>query len=62
MNGLIRCRQSRTTIPGTDGKLAGYLRNRNFRARASNRFWVTDFTYVPVYSGFVYVTLVIILF
>ncbi|MGP5155033.1 hypothetical protein [Glutamicibacter ardleyensis] len=33
--------------------------NRNFKACVANRIWVTDFTYVPVYSGFVYVVLVI---
>ena len=31
-------------------------------AEAPNRIWVTDFTYVPVYSGFVYVALVIDLY
>ncbi|MGP5258165.1 transposase, partial [Glutamicibacter ardleyensis] len=35
---------------------------RNFTAEAPNRIWVTDFTYVPVYSGFVYVALVIDLY
>ncbi|MGP5002615.1 IS3-like element ISPfr13 family transposase, partial [Glutamicibacter ardleyensis] len=53
MNGLIRGRKTRTTIPGKDGKRAGDLLNRNFSASAPNRIWVTDFTYVPVYSGFV---------
>ncbi|MGP9784667.1 IS3 family transposase [Glutamicibacter sp. AOP12-B1-11] len=62
MNGLIRGRKTRTTIPGKDGKRAGDLLNRNFSASAPNRIWVTDFTYVPVYSGFVYVALVIDLY
>ncbi|MGP5411971.1 DDE-type integrase/transposase/recombinase, partial [Glutamicibacter ardleyensis] len=62
MNGLIRGRKTCTTIPGTDGKRAGDLLNRNFSASAPNRIWVTDFTYVPVYSGFVYVALVIDLY
>ena len=59
MNGQVRGRKTRTTIPGKDGKLAGNLLNRNFRTGAPNRIWVTDFTYVPVYSGFIYVALLI---
>jgi len=59
MNGMIRGRKTRTTIPGKDGRRAGDLLNRDFTAEAPNRIWVTDFTYVPVYSGFVYVALVI---
>jgi putative transposase len=45
-----------------DGRRAGDLLNRDFTAPAPNRIWVTDFTYVPVYSGFVYVALVIDLY
>ena len=62
MNGLVRGRRTRTTIPGKNGKRAGDLLNRNFTASAPNRVWVTDFTYVPVYTGFVYVALVIDLY
>jgi putative transposase len=62
MNGLVRGRKTRTTIPGKDGRRAGDLLNRNFTAPAPNQIWVTDFTYVPVRSGFVYVALVIDLY
>jgi putative transposase len=62
MNGLIRGSKTRTTIPGKDGRRAGDLLNRDFTAPAPNQIWVTDFTYVPVYSGFVYVALVIDLY
>ncbi|WP_183663605.1 IS3 family transposase [Neomicrococcus aestuarii] len=62
MNGLVRGRKTRTTIPGKDGRRAGDLVNRDFTAAAPNQIWVTDFTYVPVYSGFVYVALVIDLY
>ncbi|UUL77913.1 IS3 family transposase [Pseudarthrobacter sp. Fe7] len=62
MNGLIRGRKTRTTIPGKDGRRAGDLLNRDFTAEVPNRIWVTDFTYVPAYSGFVYVALVIDLY
>ena len=50
MNGLIRGRKTRTTIPGKDGRRARDLLNRDFSAPAANQIWVTDFTYVPVYS------------
>ncbi|ALV45376.1 hypothetical protein MB46_07585 [Arthrobacter alpinus] len=62
MNGLVRGRKTRTTIPGKDGRRAGDLLNRDFSAPAPNQVWVTDFTYVPVYTGFVYVALVIDLY
>lgn len=59
MNGLVRGRKTRTTVPGKDGRRAGDLLSRDFTAPAPNRICVTDFTHVPVYSGFVYVALVI---
>jgi transposase InsO family protein len=62
MKGLVRGRGTRTSIPGNDGKRAGDLLNRDFRAGAPNRVWATDSTYDPVYSGFVYVALVIDLY
>src|SRR5436309_14591866 len=62
MNGLVRGRRTRTTIPGKDGRRARDLLNRDFRAPLPNHTWVTDFTYVPVWSGFVYVAQVIDLY
>ena len=53
MAGLVRGRSTRTTIPGKDGKRAGDLLNRDFTAPHPNHSWVTDFTYVPTWSGFV---------
>jgi transposase InsO family protein len=46
MNGLVRGRKTRTTIPAKDGKRAGDLLNRDFTAPFPNHSWVTDFTYV----------------
>ena len=43
MAGLVRGRKIRTTIPGKDARRAGDLLNRDFRASAPNRAWVTDF-------------------
>jgi len=59
MNGLIRGRRTRTTIPGKDGHRAKDLLNRCFTAPHPNHTWVTDFTYVPTWGGFTYVALVI---
>ncbi len=58
MQGIVRGRPVRTTIPSKDGKRAGDLLNRNFHTYAPNKVWVTDFTYVRTWAGFVYVALV----
>ena len=62
MNGLVRGRKVRTTISGKDGRRAADLLNRQFRTGAPNRAWVTDFTYVASWAGFVYVAFAIDLF
>jgi transposase InsO family protein len=62
MRGLVRGRKTRTTIAAKDGRRAGDLLNRRFRTRAPNRAWVTDFTYVPTWSGFAYVAFAIDLY
>ena len=63
MNGLVRGRKTRTTVPGgKDARRAGDLLNRQFSAPRPNHAWVTDFTYVPTWSGFVYVALAIDLY
>jgi putative transposase len=62
MNGLVRGRKTVTTIPGKDGKRAGDLLNRQFTAPRPNHTWVTDFTYVPTWAGFVYIAFAIDLF
>jgi putative transposase len=62
MRGLVRGRRTRTTIPAKDGRRAADLLNRRFRTTAPNRAWVTDFSYVPTWSGFTYVALAIDLY
>ncbi len=54
LNGVVRGRNHRTTIPAKDGIRAGDLVNRNFTAPCPNRVWVADFTYCRTWSGFVY--------
>lgn len=62
MNGLIRGRKTRTTIPSKDGIRAKDLLNRAFTAPRPDHAWVTDFTYVPAWCGFVYVAFAIDLY
>jgi putative transposase len=62
MRGLVRGRKVRTTIPAKDGRRARDLLNRHFRTTAPNRAWVTDFTYVPTWSGFTYIAFAIDLY
>ena len=57
--GIRRARSVRTTIPAKDGVRAGDLLNRQFTAAAPNKVWVTDFTYVRTWSGFVYVAFIL---
>jgi transposase InsO family protein len=63
MNGLIRGRGVRTTVPAGDGgRRAADLLQRRFRTSAPNLAWVTDFTYVASWAGFVYVAFAVDLF
>ena len=57
--GVRRDKQIRTTIPAKDGKRAGDLLDRDFTAAAPNLVWVTDFTYVRTWAGFVYVAFIL---
>ncbi len=65
MRGVIRGARTRTTIGapvGAERVRAADLLHRNFRTSAPNRGWVTDFTYVATWAGFVYVAFAIDLF
>ena len=60
--GVRRDKGIRTTIPAKDGKRAGDLLDRDFTAQAPNLVWVTDFTYVKTWAGFVYVAFILDVF
>ncbi len=49
----------KTTIADDSHRRYPDLVDRNFCAPAPNRLWVADFTYVPTWTGFVYVAFVI---
>jgi putative transposase len=52
-------RKPRTTFPDPTTSRAADLVNRDFAPTAPNRLWVADFTYVPTWTGMVYVAFVI---
>ncbi|MEV6432974.1 IS3 family transposase [Nocardia sp. NPDC051463] len=58
MNGIVRGRKVRTTIPGKDAVRAGDRLNRDFTSDAPNLVWVADFTYVSTWTGWAYVAFV----
>ena len=57
--GVVRGKARRTTIPDEHADRPTDLVERDFTARAPNRLWVADFTYVATWSGVVYVAFVI---
>jgi len=56
--GVVRGRRVRTTIPDALAARPLDLVQRNFTATRPNQLWVSDFTYVATWSGFVYVAFV----
>jgi putative transposase len=62
LKGAIRGKKRRTTIPDGQSTRAPDLVDRDFKAPAPNRLWVSDFTYVPAWSGTVYVAFTIDVF
>lgn len=63
MYGLVRGRKPRNrAVTAVSAPRAPDLLKRQFSAPAPNHSWVTDFTYVATWSGFVYVAFVIDLY
>jgi transposase InsO family protein len=59
LQGVIRGKSVRTTITDKGAPCPLDRVNRQFRAPAPNMLWVSDFTYVATWAGFVYVAFVI---
>lgn len=59
LQGVVRGRPIRTTISDKAPPCPRDLVNRQFRVPGPNQLWVSDFTYVATWSGFVYVAFVI---
>lgn len=62
LSGVIRGKKVRTTIPDKAATCPLDHVNRHFHAPAPNMLWVSDFTYVATWKGFVYVAFVIDVF
>ena len=59
LRGVVRGKTVRTTVPDPAQPCPRDKVNRQFQAPAPNRLWVSDFTYVATWRGFVYVAFVI---
>jgi transposase InsO family protein len=59
LHGVIRGKPARTTVPDKALPCPRDHVNRKFCAPAPNRLWLSDFTYVSTWGGFVYVAFVI---
>ena len=59
LQGIIRGKPIRTTFPDKAATSPLDRVNRQFKAPAPNRLWVSDFTYVATWQGFVYVAFVV---
>lgn len=62
LQGAVRGRGFKTTIPSDVAERPLDLVERDFTAEAPNRLWVSDLTYVATWKGFVYVAFVIDVF
>ena len=62
LQGVIRGKPHRTTISNKTAPCPMDRVGRKFKAPAPNLLWVADFTYVPTWSGFVYVAFIIDVF
>ncbi|ARQ60501.1 IS3 family insertion sequence transposase protein (plasmid) [Rhizobium sp. Kim5] len=62
LQGIIRGKPIRTTVRDKSAPSPLDRVNRQFKAPAPNRLWVSDFTYVATWQGFVYAAFVIDVF
>jgi transposase InsO family protein len=59
LRGVVRGKETRTTLPDSGAPCPADKVNRQFRAPRPNLLWLSDFTYVATWQGFVYVAFVI---
>ncbi len=62
VRGAVRGATVRTTLPDGAAAWPADLVERDFRAAAPDRLWVTDLTYVRTFTGWVYVAFIIDVF
>jgi len=56
--GAVRGKAHRTTTPDEGAARPADVVRRDFSASSPNQLWVADLTYVPTWSGFVYVAFI----
>ena len=59
LKGVIRGKAVKTTVPDKAAACPLDKVQRQFRAPAPNRLWLSDFTYVSTWQGFAYVAFII---
>ena len=59
LRGVMRGKAVRTTVPDAKAPCPLDRVNRQFKAERPNQLWVSDFTYVSTWQGFVYVAFVV---
>jgi transposase InsO family protein len=59
LRGVVRGKETRTTQPDKGAPCPADKVNRQFCAPRPNQLWLSDFTYVATWQGFVYVAFVI---
>jgi transposase InsO family protein len=62
LRGVVRGKETRTTVADKAAPCPADKVNRQFRAPQPNALWLSDFTYVATWQGFVYVAFVIDVF
>ena len=62
LEGVRRGKKVRTTVPDTSAPCPLDRVNRQFQADRPNQLWVSDFTYVSTWQGWLYVAFVVDVF
>jgi putative transposase len=62
LSGVSRRRWVTTTVRDHDAQPAPDLVERNFSASGPNRLWVADISYIPTWTGFLYLAVVLDVF
>ena len=62
LRGAVRGKRVRTTTPDTSAPRPLDRVNRQFKADQPNQLWVSDFTYVSTWQGWLYVAFIIDVF
>jgi len=57
--GASRRKSTTTTVRSRDARPAPDLVDRNFRADRPDQLWVADITYIPTWTGFLYLAVVL---